>query len=131
MTDETLKNIIKSFIPANDNPNEKATDSDRNQIFNNKRSKHLAKVTIIPWVLLFIFVIIAGFFWMTSQISIRQAKILKASIASVAICEHKHMNKIHNELKTKYRYKDYSEIPFYKYTIIMHDLNSRKSCEKA
>lgn len=128
MTDETLKNIIKSFIPANDNPNDNATAGDRDQISNNKRPKHLAKATIIPWVILLIFVIVAGFFWMTSQISIRQAKVLKASIASVAICEHKHMNKIHNELKTKYRYKDYSEIPLYKYTVIMHDLNSRTSC---
>lgn len=133
MTNETLKKLIQSFVPANDNNSQKSTPYNANVTIIAQGHSQIAiadghNYNLRPhwWASIAgFFVFIMGLCYAFGPIPAKMAANFSRVVARVARCEHKHVNKVHGELKAKYDYQNYAHIKRIKYYQIMRDLRRR------
>ena len=135
MTNDALKKIIKSFVPANENnPTDKNSccsnltivARDQGQVaigHGQNRNIRIFMGLPILGIIVFVATILTRL-----PISVNMAQNIADTAAAIAKCENKHPNKIHNELKSKYGYQSYSRIGIIKYYQIMRYLTPRTKC---
>lgn len=133
MTNETLKKLIQSFVPANENGGQKSIQHttnvhisahDHSQIVigdgQNRSGRNLVFLPATG-----IFVLILAVCYAFAPISVTMADNISRAVTRVAQCENKHVNKIHAELRAKYEYQNYTRMGMITYYCIMRDLRRR------
>ena len=130
-----VEKFVKSLKISDNNENGDKTATnitifarDRCMIATNGSNVNSSNHSLIIWIFLGITIAIMsiGFTSVCVGISNSQAERFAHSVKSVAACEDKNPNKVHNEMRQLYGYNKYANMSIWSYYSAMKNLSDRK-----